>query len=301
MAREIGFSGASGLAGGPDFLCVGAQKGGTRWLFDQLQFHPDFWMPPIKELHYFDGGGRQALLRAERLLALGRADLQALNSRRLAAQQRALDERDLRFCARVIKSRPKRDLESYARLFEEKGSAISGDVTPAYSKLSPLQIERIIRRFPSLRVVFLARDPIERFWSQVAMRARADRVVGVPDKDRIVALASSRVFASRSHPSAIVTRWRQALPDGQFGLYFFEHLKSDPIGLRRQILMFLGADPSRSSRDLPADFNRKSSERKMPMQPSVKTELRKIFAQELLDCARILGGPAEEWPRKYDV
>ena len=39
---------------GPDFFCIGAQKGGTRWLYDQLQLHPDFWMPPVKELHYFD-------------------------------------------------------------------------------------------------------------------------------------------------------------------------------------------------------------------------------------------------------
>jgi hypothetical protein len=39
---------------GPDFLCVGAQKGGTTWPYWQLDAHPDFWMPPVKELHYFD-------------------------------------------------------------------------------------------------------------------------------------------------------------------------------------------------------------------------------------------------------
>ena len=38
----------------PDFLCVGAQKAGTSWLYHQLNSHPDFWMPPIKELGYFD-------------------------------------------------------------------------------------------------------------------------------------------------------------------------------------------------------------------------------------------------------
>src|SRR5438094_376898 len=37
----------------PDFLCVGAHKGGTTWLYQQLDSHPDFWMPPVKELHYF--------------------------------------------------------------------------------------------------------------------------------------------------------------------------------------------------------------------------------------------------------
>src|SRR5689334_16087334 len=38
----------------PDFLCIGAQKAGTSWLYQQLEPHPDFWMPPVKELHYFD-------------------------------------------------------------------------------------------------------------------------------------------------------------------------------------------------------------------------------------------------------
>ena len=51
----------------PDFLCVGAQKAGTSWLYRQLEPHPDFWMPPVKELHYLDNlnrtkrhGGRRA-------------------------------------------------------------------------------------------------------------------------------------------------------------------------------------------------------------------------------------------------
>src|SRR5206468_12793023 len=39
---------------GPDFICIGMPKAGTGWLSDQLQFHPDFWMPPVKSLHYLD-------------------------------------------------------------------------------------------------------------------------------------------------------------------------------------------------------------------------------------------------------
>ena len=45
----------TGRAGpGPDFLVIGALDGGTDWLFDQLDHHSGFWMPPIDELHYFD-------------------------------------------------------------------------------------------------------------------------------------------------------------------------------------------------------------------------------------------------------
>ena len=38
----------------PSFLCIGAQKAGTTWLHAQLRSHPKVWLPPIKELHYFD-------------------------------------------------------------------------------------------------------------------------------------------------------------------------------------------------------------------------------------------------------
>ena len=39
---------------GPDFLVVGAQRAGTTWLHRVLRQHPSLWLPPVKELHYFD-------------------------------------------------------------------------------------------------------------------------------------------------------------------------------------------------------------------------------------------------------
>src|ERR1700722_4010025 len=38
----------------PDFICLGAQKAATTWLSNQLGKHRDIWVPPVKELHYFD-------------------------------------------------------------------------------------------------------------------------------------------------------------------------------------------------------------------------------------------------------
>jgi hypothetical protein len=36
-----------------NFICVGSQKCGTTWLYDNLCLHPDCSMPAIKELRYF--------------------------------------------------------------------------------------------------------------------------------------------------------------------------------------------------------------------------------------------------------
>lgn len=38
----------------PDFLCIGAQKAGTTWLYKNLRYHPDIYLTSPKELHYFD-------------------------------------------------------------------------------------------------------------------------------------------------------------------------------------------------------------------------------------------------------
>lgn len=37
----------------PDFLCIGTQKGGTTSLQKLLEQHPDAFLPPDKELHFF--------------------------------------------------------------------------------------------------------------------------------------------------------------------------------------------------------------------------------------------------------
>src|SRR5437762_2155968 len=78
----------------PDFLCIGAQKAGTTWLYQQLESHPDFWMPPFKELHYLNDLGR-----VER-----------------AATPRRRDERDVLFLERLQKltAEPSLSLRNYA-------------------------------------------------------------------------------------------------------------------------------------------------------------------------------------------
>src|SRR2546429_859610 len=113
----------------PDFLCVGAQKAGTSWLYRQLVEHPDFWMPPVKELHYFDELSRTPSV----------------------ASARARDGRDLRFLESIkrLSARSHLDLELYARLFAAKEALLSGDITPAYSMLNDEVIERIVSYFPN--------------------------------------------------------------------------------------------------------------------------------------------------------
>ena len=89
--------------------------------------------------------------------------------------RRALnDDRDACFVESIkdLSMRSHIDLDRYGQLFSHKGSLLSGDISPAYSTLSDEIIERVVDHFPNLKVVFLARDPVERAWSQLSMGVR---------------------------------------------------------------------------------------------------------------------------------
>src|SRR5206468_9450843 len=211
---------------GPDFICVGPQKTGTGWLYQQLESHPDFWMPPIKELHYFDK-----------------------LSRTKTALPRPRDERDLCFLEgiRSLSGQSHIDLENYARLFESKGSLLSGDISPTYSILNDEIIERVVSYFPNLKVIFLARDPVDRAWSQLSMGVRLGMIspFDVTNIDEVIRSLLNPGVLSLSHPSKIVARWRRYVRPDLFRIYFFDDLERDPAELRRSILHFLGSDPNK--------------------------------------------------------
>jgi hypothetical protein len=265
----------------PDFLCVGAQKAGTSWLFHQLTLHPDFWMPPVKEVHYFD-----SLSRVKR-----------------RNPPRCKDERDQWFLARLVElsALPYIDLGTYSELFAAKRALLSGDITPGYSMLNDELIERIVGYFPNLKVIFLARDPVDRAWSQLSMGVRLRNIAPFDstNPDEVLHnLLSPGVFF-RSHPSKIVRRWRRYVRSDLFRIYFFEDLKENPAGLRRSILNFLGANPDKPSGPLSADYNGQAGSEKLLLTNRVRSRVAQFFEEELKDCAAELGGPAKEWPARY--
>jgi Sulfotransferase family len=266
---------------GPDFLCIGAHKAGTTWLYQQLDSHPDFWMPPVKELHYFD-----QLSRVQR-----------------AAHPRCRDERDGRFLKRLnsLSAQPSIDLENYGRLFEPKASLFSGDISPNYSTLSNEVIREVVRYFTNLKVIFLARDPVERLWSHLSMEVHYRQIeqFDATDINEVNRNLSRRGMLLRSYPSAVVARWKRYVDPEQFRVYFFDDLQNNPAELQRSILRFLGADPDKPGSRLRADYNNWTRMEKLPLTNKVRSHLARFFKKELKTCAARLGGPARDWPARY--
>jgi len=265
----------------PDFLCVGAQKAGTSWLYRQLELHPDFWMPPVKELHYLDN----------------------LNRTKRRWPPRSKDERDACFLESIkdLSMRSHIDLDNYGRLFRHKGPLLSGDISPAYSTLTDEIIERVADHFPNLKVVFLARDPVERAWSQLSMGVRLGTInkFDATDPEEVICNLLNPSVLVRSHPSKIVARWKRYVRPENFRIYFFDDLKENPTELRRSILGFLGAEPDKRSGGLKPHDNNDAGRDKLRLTAKVRDRMARFFEHELKACASELGGRAKSWPTRY--
>ncbi len=74
VEKSLYYTGARSMEGlvMPTFLGVGAMKCGTTWLFGQLGAHPDIYMPPLKEMHYFSWHWHRSLKYYSRQLEAGK-------------------------------------------------------------------------------------------------------------------------------------------------------------------------------------------------------------------------------------
>jgi hypothetical protein len=283
----------------PDFLCIGAQKAGTGWLYDQLAGHPDFWLPPIKELHYFDDPKRFAQKFTERKLQTERFRARLKGNGRWPP-----DDRDKMFykAAREISALSPPSPDAYARLFEPKLAQLSGDMTPAYSTLDQTIVSDIAARFPNLKIVLLVREPIDRFWSQLCMNLRKGELQPIrpDDPSEVIAFAKRPEVVARSFPSVTYGIWSKYFDKEHMGVFFFDDLRQNPVSLRQRIFSFLAPNSPRTSAQDPL-LNRKGSAPKVPMADVVKDSLLKYFGDELQRCAQLFRGSAEAWPAQYGL
>jgi hypothetical protein len=104
-----------------------------------------------------------------------------------------------------------------------------------------------------------------------------------------------------AYPSQIVERWRRAAPNLELKHFFFDLVATEPAEARRQILLFLGADPGKASGALAAGHNRKSNDKKLELTDQIKSVLIEHFTDELRACAQMFGGPAEAWAARYSI
>src|SRR5436305_1807995 len=151
----------------PNFLCIGAQKAGTSWLYANLTQHPSVWMPPIKELHFFN----HLYVPENRNWTVGHLRKGAADSIRWhIAHAASIDFSYVKYLCEVVTADPFTEAW-YRRLFDRRGAAgkLLGDITPEYSTL-PIEGVRYVRGLlGAVKIIYIVRDPVDRASSQIRM------------------------------------------------------------------------------------------------------------------------------------
>ncbi len=207
-------------------ICPGAQKAGTTWLYRVLKEHPDFWLPPQKEIDYL------ALFPASREKYAKKL------GERLASD--AIKPANRAWVARFLKEWR---LERYPRLFREGGEKFCADVSPNYSTMSRQEVSHASRVAFGASIVIIFRDPAERAWSQAQQVSQNWDQEPQGLAERLGRFAVSRACAVRSDYPRMLVDWRAFFGDDKVLAVYYDDLKRDPKFFINRILSFMGAPP----------------------------------------------------------
>ena len=283
-----------------DFLGIGAQKAGTTWLWQMLRGHPQVWLPPRKELHYFD-----------RALTYPSPSFLATDHPLRRWLSRAPHDRECRVkCWRHVRRHVREgdwaalrwdlryyfgtfDDRWYLSLFDQGAGRVRGEITPSYSILEASDVARIARLVPTLKIMFLLRNPVDRAWSQIRFDWTRGASQGIGNLEELRAFIESPMQALRSDYLRTLDIWGASFPRTQMHIDFYDDIALQPAEMLTRILTFLEID----SADLPvSSLSRKVHvSREMEMPTEVRRELARRYLPEIEKLATQVGGHVERW------
>ena len=206
----------------PDFIILGAQKGGTTSLEAYLREHPDVLPCASKEVHYFDGRRYRWGEAWYRRQFMNPADLRSIR----------------RFRGRRL---------------------MGGEATPYYL-YHPQVPDRIARLTPQAKLIALLRDPVARAYSQYQHNVRLEKeplsfAEALAREDVIVPPAHAQMQADPTYRSEAhhrysyklrgcyaeqIERYYRHFPRDQLLIVKSEDLFARPQETYDEILEFLG-------------------------------------------------------------
>lgn len=239
---------------GPDFICIGAQKSGTSWLFENLARHSKTKMPPVKEVNFFYPPSPTLKQRI-----------------RMGIRSRSKIIWSARYM--FYEHTPK----NYVKLFPKCKNQISGDVSPSYIALTEQQVKMLAENLSEVKIIYLIRNPIERAWS--AFRMKHFEFLQSPLTEvEILNHAKNHDGFSHGKYTEILNRWEKYFP-GRVKVWFFDQLCEDPKKLFFEICQYLNLTLNREN-DL---IEEKVFEGKhYPMPESVRNYLNMTFRNEII-------------------
>lgn len=203
----------------PNFLVIGAAKSGTTSLYHYLNQHPEVYMSPVKEPHFF-----------------------------------AFEGEKVRFSSpgseRGINLKSVTDEAGYRALFGgvwEEGAV--GEASTSYLYY-PEAASRIKHHVPEAKLIAVLRDPAERAYSTFLALTLIGREP-FRDFSRALKAEEERIEAGWEHIwhyknvgfyNAQISRYFELFGRDRVQIHLYEDLNANPLGMMRNIFGFLGVD-----------------------------------------------------------
>ncbi len=280
------------------FVCIGAQKSGTTWLARVLSSHPDMFMSPVKELHYFDHiGGLTQHLSERKLRSRNRKFLQRL----LTQWHRFRELKMQRSWYKTYLNGPIDDAW-YAALFRDReGKRFAGEATPEYAIIGEAGFQHLARLAPNARLLFIMRNPVTRAWSQALHHCRTTRRdamrIRTPELIRIMEDAPN--FEALCDYAATLETVARVFPAEQIMTMFYEDMHQDREGALRKVCAFIGItfDP-RALPELGRRFNRSQD---VPLPDEMRAHLRERLRGQASRVKAITGRVPAAWEKEFGI
>ncbi|MEH6567432.1 MAG: sulfotransferase [Halioglobus sp.] len=210
------------------FVGIGAAKSGTSWLADYLSGHPDVAMSPIKELHYFDARYCPEFCgHWDKEWAAVRDKLKA---RSLTDQSEELKEKLRCVTLRLEMIQQPQKYKQYFDALVTDSHRAYGEITPSYSLLPVSGFAAIKALYPDAKFVFLMRDPVDRYLSQIKFIQRLRSVqgkqplAGFDANDKALDLLSNPEYVNRGDYRRTIEALLEVAGEDDVCVLFYEHL-----------------------------------------------------------------------------
>jgi len=221
----------------PDFLGIGAQKAGTTWLHRNLSNHPQIWLPPVKEVHYFDEVHIEA---HKRWAPAHRQSRGGALLRDYLARTPAEERRPDRIALLETFMEDTISDDWYGRLFGfARPAQICGEFTPEYSIMRAKGIRHVLQLSPDVKLILSLRDPIERCWSQIRMTDSRQKGSSLAELEE--AARSLNVLGRADYPG-IISRWSKFVPSERLHIVFMDDIAEKPLQVLNGVCDFLGLE-----------------------------------------------------------
>lgn len=266
----------------PQFLCIGAQKAGTSWLDVNLRQHPEIWMPPIKELHFFD----HIFVKRFRNWTTKHIEIKVTAERERYLSETVSPDSDYLAYLETLGTTELFTERWYHHAFSpaEAQGKLRGEVTPEYSTLPERGVLHVKEFLDAPKIIYLIRHPVSRAISQIRMNL--DKRYG----DRLPEVTSGwseAEWCSAVHNWDVQQRGRYSdfvpIWDRHFGpddiLYLpYGRIGDEPEALLGEIEQFLGVS---RHRQYPRAHQRIHARKKMPFPECLIRETERTMADQV--------------------